>query len=65
MATIYLVSVKPSEPSAHLVQAPSRAAALAHVARSIIKVEKPTPSVIHELASKGIKLESAAEDTAS
>jgi len=56
-STIYLVAVKVAEPGIHLVQAPSRAAALAHVARTIMKVEKPSPAEIHELASKGTKLE--------
>lgn len=59
MATIYLVTVKVTEPGIHLVQAPSRAAALAHVARSLIKVDKPSPAEVHELATKGIALERA------
>lgn len=64
-STIYLVAVKVIEPGIHLVQASSRAAALAHVAKAMMKVEKPSPSEIHELASKGIKLERAGGDTAS
>lgn len=63
MPTIYLVAVKPVEPGTHLVQARSAAQAVAHVARTLMKVEKPTPSEIHELATKGVKLESAGTET--
>lgn len=59
---IYLVRVQPTEPSVRLVEAKSRAAALAHVAQSTIKVERPEPGELIELGGKGVKVEAAAAE---
>lgn len=62
---IYLVAVTAKVEGAglHLVQAKSATQALAHIAGRLMKVESPSPQEIHELATKGVKLERAGEAT--
>lgn len=56
---IYLVQIGERQ---HLVEAVSRAQAVAHIARSTITASIPTQWELVELVSKGVELERAGEE---
>jgi hypothetical protein len=57
---IYLLKVQPTEPATHLVEARTKAQALACVAEKAIRISVPTRGELVTLGAAGVKVESAA-----